>query len=64
MFTIPLAFTGGFMALLIAGIEVSVVSLIGFVMLGGIIVNNGIVLVDYINQQRLAGCLLYTSRCV
>ena len=55
MFTIPLAFTGGFMALLIAGIEVSVVSLIGFVMLVGIIVNNGIVLVDYINQQRLAG---------
>ncbi len=55
MFTIPLAFTGGFMALLIAGIEVSVISLIGFVMLVGIIVNNGIVLVDYINQQRLSG---------
>ena len=55
MFTIPLAFTGGFLALLIAGIEVSVVSLVGFVMLVGIIVNNGIVLVDYINQQRLAG---------
>ena len=55
MFTIPLAFTGGFIALLISGIEVSVISLIGFVMLIGIIVNNGIVLVDYINQQRLAG---------
>ncbi len=55
MFTIPLAFTGGFLALLISGIEVSVISLIGFVMLVGIIVNNGIVLVDYINQQRLAG---------
>ncbi len=55
MFTIPLAFTGGFLALLIAGIEVSVISLIGFVMLVGIIVNNGIVLVDYINQQWLAG---------
>ena len=55
MFTIPLAFTGGFLALLVAGIEVSVISLIGFVMLVGIIVNNGIVLVDYINQQRLAG---------
>lgn len=55
MFTIPLAFTGGFMALLLSGIEVSVISLIGFVMLVGIIVNNGIVLVDYINQQRLAG---------
>ena len=55
MFTIPLAFTGGFLALLIAGMEVSVISLIGFVMLMGIIVNNGIVLVDYINQQRLTG---------
>ena len=55
MFTIPLAFTGGFMALLICGMEISVVSLIGFVMLVGIIVNNGIVLVDYINQLRLEG---------
>ena len=35
--------------------EVSVISLIGFVMLVGVIVNNGIVLVDYINQLRLEG---------
>ena len=55
MFTIPLAFTGGFIALLICGMEVSVISLIGFVMLTGIIVNNGIVLVDYINQLRQEG---------
>ena len=55
MFTIPLAFTGGFIGLLVCGMEVSVVSLIGFVMLVGIIVNNGIVLVDYINQLRLEG---------
>ena len=55
MFTIPLAFTGGFLALLISGMEVSVVSLIGFIMLVGIIVNNGIVLVDYINQLRHEG---------
>ena len=55
MFTIPLAFTGGFLALLLAGIEVSVVSLVGFVMLVGVIVNTGIVLVDYINQLRLEG---------
>ena len=55
MFTIPLAFTGGFMALLLCGMEISVISLIGFVMLTGIIVNNGIVLVDYINQLRLEG---------
>ncbi|MBR2422788.1 MAG: efflux RND transporter permease subunit [Oscillospiraceae bacterium] len=55
MFTIPLAFTGGFLALLICGMEVSVIAMIGFIMLMGIIVNNGIVLVDYINQLRLAG---------
>ncbi len=55
MFTIPLAFTGGFAALIICGLEVSVISLIGFVMLTGIIVNNGIVLVDYVNQLRLEG---------
>ena len=50
MFTIPLAFTGGFMGLFITGSEVSVIALIGFVMLSGIIVNNGIVLIDYMNQ--------------
>ena len=55
MFTIPLAFTGGFIGLLVTGFDVSVVSLIGFVMLCGIIVNNGIVLVDYINKLRLDG---------
>ena len=55
MFTIPLAFTGGFLALLISGTELSVISLIGFVMLVGVIVNNGIVLVDYINQLRQVG---------
>ena len=55
MFTIPLAFTGGFIILLVSGVELSVVSLIGFVMLVGVIVNNGIVLVDYINQLRLEG---------
>ncbi len=54
-FTIPLAFTGGFLALLITGFEVSVISMIGFVMLSGIIVNNGIVLVDYINRLRAEG---------
>lgn len=55
MFTIPLAFTGGFLGLYICGMEVSVVSMIGFIMLAGIIVNNGIVLIDYINQLRLEG---------
>lgn len=55
LFTIPLAFTGGFMGLWVSGSEVSVIAMIGFVMLSGIIVNNGIVLVDYINQLREAG---------
>jgi len=55
MFTIPLAFTGGFMGLVISDSEVSVIALIGFVMLSGIIVNNGIVLGDYINQLRADG---------
>ena len=55
MFTIPLAFTGGFLALFFTGKEVSVIAMIGFVMLAGIIVNNGIVMVDYINQLRRGG---------
>lgn len=55
MFTIPLAFTGGFFALYFTGYEVSIIAMIGFVMLAGIIVNNGIVLVDYINQLRREG---------
>ncbi|MDE5866181.1 MAG: efflux RND transporter permease subunit, partial [Lachnospiraceae bacterium] len=55
LFTIPLAFTGGLLGLYISGSEVSVIALIGFVMLSGIIVNNGIVLVDYVNQLREGG---------
>ena len=55
MFTIPLAFTGGFLALYIAGMELNILSMLGMIMLVGIIVNNGIVLVDYINQLRLGG---------
>ncbi|NLC78767.1 MAG: efflux RND transporter permease subunit [Ruminococcaceae bacterium] len=55
MFTIPLAFTGGLIALLITGYEISVVAMIGFIMLVGIIVNNGIVLIDYVNRLRTEG---------
>ena len=55
MFTIPLAFTGGFLGLFLSGSEVSVIAMIGFVMLAGIIVNNGIVLIDYMNQLRESG---------
>ncbi len=55
MFSIPLAFTGGFLALFITGQEVSVIAMLGFIMLAGLIVNNGIVLIDYINQARREG---------
>ncbi len=55
LFTIPLALTGGFAALYISGNEVSVIAMIGFIMLVGVIVNNGIVMVDYINQLRKEG---------
>ncbi len=52
MFTVPLAFTGGLLGLLIAGKPLSVPAFLGFIMLVGIVVNNGIVLVDYINRLR------------
>ena len=55
MFSIPLAFTGGFLALYLTGQEVSVIAMLGFIMLAGLIVNNGIVLIDYINQARKSG---------
>lgn len=55
MFTIPLAFTGGLFGLFFTGSEISVIAMIGFVMLAGIIVNNGIVLIDYMNQLREDG---------
>ncbi|MDR1801678.1 MAG: efflux RND transporter permease subunit [Lachnospiraceae bacterium] len=49
MFTVPLAFTGGMLALTLTAKPLSVVAMIGFIMLAGIIVNNGIVFVDYTN---------------
>ena len=55
LFTIPMAFTGGFLGLLLTGKDLSAIAMIGFVMLAGIIVNNGIVLVDTINQLRESG---------
>ncbi len=55
MFTIPLAFTGGLLALLIFNKEISIIAMLGLVLLVGIIVNNGIVLVDYTNQLRARG---------
>ncbi|MCL2176614.1 MAG: efflux RND transporter permease subunit [Firmicutes bacterium] len=55
MMVIPLAFTGGFLALLFTFNPISVVALMGFLVLTGLIVNNGIVLVDYANQLREDG---------
>ena len=55
MFTIPLAFTGGLLALWLTGSELSIIAMLGFLILAGVVVNNGIVFVDNINQLRLAG---------
>ncbi len=55
MFTIPLAFTGGLLALFITDTMLSIVAMIGFLVLAGVVVNNGIVFVDYVNGLRLDG---------
>lgn len=55
MFTIPLAFSGGALALFITGRAFGVTAFIGIIMLAGIVVNNGIVLIDYINILRSEG---------
>ena len=55
LFTVPLAFTGGLIGLLVAGEQLSMMSLMGFLVLMGTVVNNGIVFVDYTNQLRLNG---------
>ncbi len=59
--TIPLSLIGVAIALLVTGTALSVMSLIGMVMLVGIVVNNGIVLVDYINQLRERGLKLFDA---
>jgi HAE1 family hydrophobic/amphiphilic exporter-1 len=53
--TIPLAVVGAIGMLLVTGTPLSVVAFIGIIMLAGIVVNNSIVLVDYINQLRGRG---------
>jgi HAE1 family hydrophobic/amphiphilic exporter-1 len=52
MFTIPLAFSGGALALFLTGRALGVTALIGAIILSGIVVNNGIILIDYINILR------------
>ena len=58
MFTIPLAFTGGFFGLMLAGLPLSIVAFVGLIILSGIVVNNGIVFVDYANKMREDGLAL------
>ena len=55
MFTMPLAFIGVVWIFLLTGTTLSVPTFLGVIMLAGIVVNNGIVLVDYINQLRAQG---------
>ena len=55
MFSVPLALSGGFIGLFIAGLPLNVIGIIGLIILVGIVVNNAIVLVDYINNRRRRG---------
>jgi multidrug efflux pump subunit AcrB len=55
LFTLPLAYTGGFLALWATGENISMMALMGFIVLTGTVVNNGIVYVDYTNQLRVGG---------
>lgn len=55
IFTVPLAFTGGMIGLMIFGMDISALSLMGFMILMGTVVNNGIVYVDYANRLRIKG---------
>ncbi len=55
MFTVPFGITGVILILLLTGNSLSMVSLLGIIILAGVVVNNGIVLVDYVNQLRAKG---------
>jgi len=55
MFSVPLALSGGFIGLFVTGLPLNVIGIIGLIILVGIVVNNAIVLVDYINNRRSKG---------
>ena len=61
MFSLPFAFTGVFLALWLTGTSLSLIALIGAVMLVGIVVKNGIVLIDYINLNKERGATVRKS---
>lgn len=55
MFSVPLALSGGFIGLFVTGLPLNVIGLIGLIILVGIVVNNAIVLIDYVNNRRRNG---------
>lgn len=61
MISVPLYVIGLFLTLFITDTNLSVMALVGMVMLAGIVVNNGIVMVDYINHLHLEGMSLYEA---
>ena len=61
MFTVPLSLIGVLGALFLTRTPVSVVVILGVIMLGGIVVNNGIILIDSINRMRKSGMDLIDS---
>ena len=61
MFSMPLAITGAIIGLLITGNTITMPAMMGFVMLIGMVVNNGIVLVDYTNQLMDRGMNCYDA---
>ena len=63
MSCIPLAFTGGFIALIVTSNPISIISAIGFIVLVGVVVNNGIVMVDYTNKLKEQG-MHYTEAVI
>ena len=61
MFTVPLAIIGVVGALAITGTTLQVTALVGVILLGGVVVNNGIVLIDVIKRRRAEGHSLYDA---
>ena len=61
MFTVPLAFAGSLIGLFITGTDLDVIAMMGMIVLVGIVVNNGIILIDFINQHREQGMELYQA---
>ena len=61
MVSMPLAFTGAILGLFLTGNTITMTSMMGFIMLAGMVVNNGIVLIDYTNQLMDRGMRCYDA---